>query len=130
MAHLEPLKTIFITGSSSGIGLASALLFHSLGWNVVATMRTPSNAPAALASLSSDPRVLLARLDLTDYASIEPAIKQGIEKFGKVDVLLNNAGYGQQGLFEAISREKVQAQYNVNVFGPSVRFFFCQYAIL
>ncbi|EIM89414.1 NAD-P-binding protein [Stereum hirsutum FP-91666 SS1] len=119
MSHSSNPKTIFITGASSGIGLASALLFHSRGWNVVATMRSPSRAPSVLSSLaiSDESCILITRLDVTDYDSIEPAIKSGVDRFGKIDVLLNNAGYGQQGLFEAISREKVKEQFNVNLYG-------------
>ncbi|KAH7925964.1 short-chain dehydrogenase reductase SDR [Leucogyrophana mollusca] len=109
-------KTIFITGASSGIGLASAQLFHARGWNVVASMRAPEKSPPELAAAASD-RMLVVRLDLQDHASIAPALEAGIERFGAIDVLLNNAGYGQGGFFEAISREAVQAQFDVNVFG-------------
>ncbi|KAJ7356706.1 short-chain dehydrogenase reductase SDR [Mycena albidolilacea] len=108
-------KTIFITGASSGIGLASAKLFYSIGWNVVATMRNPA-ADHELAKMG-DSRMFVQRLDLQDFASIKPAIDAGIERFSTIDVLLNNAGYGQSGLFEAIPREKVQAQFDVNLFG-------------
>ncbi|KAI0695234.1 NAD-P-binding protein [Cytidiella melzeri] len=110
-------KTILITGTSSGIGLAAAQLFHSKGWNVVATMRNPAKAPAELKQLAPQERILVTRLDVSDFESIEPAVKEGISKFGKIDVLVNNAGYGQNGLFEAISREKARAQFEVNVFG-------------
>jgi NAD(P)-dependent dehydrogenase (short-subunit alcohol dehydrogenase family) len=114
---MSAAKTIFITGASSGIGLASAKLFHELGWNVVATMRTPEK-DTELKAL--DPaRMLVARLDLQDYTSIQPAIQAGIHKFSTIDVLLNNAGYGQNGLFEAIPRETVQQQFDVNLFGES-----------
>ncbi|KAJ7139455.1 short-chain dehydrogenase reductase SDR [Mycena epipterygia] len=108
-------KTIFITGASSGIGLASAKLFHSIGWNVVATMRNPT-AEHELVKLE-DPRLLVQRLDLQDFPSIKPAIDAGIARFHTINVLLNNAGYGQNGLFEAIPREKVQEQFDVNLFG-------------
>ncbi|KAJ7151657.1 short-chain dehydrogenase reductase SDR [Mycena filopes] len=108
-------KTIFITGASTGIGLASAKLFHSLGWNVVATMRNPT--PEHELVKLDDPRMFIQRLDLQDFASIQPAIDAGIAKFGTIHVLLNNAGYGQSGLFEAIPREKVQEQFDVNLFG-------------
>ncbi|KAJ7226122.1 short-chain dehydrogenase reductase SDR [Mycena pura] len=108
-------KTIFITGSSSGIGLASAKLFHSVGWNVVATMRTPT--PEYELVKMDDPRMFVQPLDLQDFASIKPAVDAGITKFGRIDVLLNNAGYGQSGLFEAIPRDKVQEQFDVNLFG-------------
>ncbi|KAJ7834042.1 short-chain alcohol dehydrogenase [Mycena olivaceomarginata] len=107
-------RTIFITGASSGIGLASAKLFHEKGWNVIATMRTPT-ADHELSKYQS--RMLVQRLDLQILDSIEPAIDEGIKKFSTIDVLLNNAGYGQNGLFEAIPRETVQEQFDVNLFG-------------
>ncbi|KAJ6519215.1 short-chain alcohol dehydrogenase [Mycena sanguinolenta] len=108
-------KTIFITGASTGIGLASAKLFHSIGWNVVATMRNPT--PEHELVNMNDPRMFVQRLDVQEFTSIKPAIDAGIEKFGRIDVLLNNAGYGQSGLFEAIPREKIQEQFDVNFFG-------------
>ncbi|KAJ6627023.1 short-chain dehydrogenase reductase SDR [Mycena sp. CBHHK59/15] len=108
-------KTIFITGASTGIGLASAKLFHSIGWNVVATMRNPA-ADHELVQLK-DLRMFVQRLDLQDFDSIQPAIDAAIVKFHTIDVLLNNAGYGQNGLFEEIPREKVQEQFDVNLFG-------------
>jgi NAD(P)-dependent dehydrogenase (short-subunit alcohol dehydrogenase family) len=106
-------KTILITGASSGIGLAAAKLFAGKGWNVVATMRNPG-AGHELAALEN---VRIAHLDVQDRRSIAEAIGAGIGWFGRIDVLLNNAGYGQFGLFEAIPREKVIEQFEVNVFG-------------
>jgi NAD(P)-dependent dehydrogenase (short-subunit alcohol dehydrogenase family) len=67
-----------------------------------------------------DPRMFVQRLDLQDFASIKPAIDAGIQRFRTIDVLLNNAGYGQNGLFEAIPREKVQEQFDVNLFGAQL----------
>ncbi|EIW77977.1 short-chain dehydrogenase reductase SDR [Coniophora puteana RWD-64-598 SS2] len=109
------LQTVFITGASSGIGLATAKYFHAQGWNVAATMRTPSKCKE-LTELDS-PRMFVTRLDLEEYDSIKHAIDAVIAKFGVIDVLINNAGYAQRGLFEAISRETVQKQFNVNLFG-------------
>jgi len=106
-------KTILITGSSSGIGKATAKLFQAKGWNVVATMRTPEKE----AELTMLDNVLVARLDVLDQKSIEEAIELGIERFGKIDVLLNNAGYGAYGPLEAASREKIGRQFDVNVIG-------------
>ncbi|KAK7064790.1 3-oxoacyl-reductase [Favolaschia claudopus] len=108
-------NTIFITGASSGIGLASAKLFHSIGWNVVATMRNPT--PEHELAKMGDARMFVQRLDLQDFLSIQPAIDAAIEKFGTIGLLLNNAGFGQSGLFEAIPREKIQEQFDVNLFG-------------
>ncbi len=106
-------KTVLITGASSGIGKAASRLFLANGWNVVATMRSPDKE-TELTELSG---VLVNRLDVQDRDSIDTAIKAGIEKFGRIDVLVNNAGYGQNGVFEATSREKIQQQFDVNVFG-------------
>jgi NAD(P)-dependent dehydrogenase (short-subunit alcohol dehydrogenase family) len=104
-------KTIFITGASSGIGAATAQLFLSKGWNVIATMRKPD------ASLFDSENVLVTRLDVLDVTSIEQAVSLGIQRFGKIDVLLNNAGYGAYGVLEAFSREQIARQFNTNVIG-------------
>jgi len=106
-------QTILITGASSGIGKETAKLFQSRGWNVVATMRAPENE-TALKLLSN---VLVTRLDVLEPDSIETAIQLGISKFGKIDVLLNNAGYGAYGPLESFPREKVLRQFNTNVIG-------------
>jgi NAD(P)-dependent dehydrogenase (short-subunit alcohol dehydrogenase family) len=113
-ANMEIMnQTILITGASSGIGKASARFFAGKGWNVVATMR----APAKGEDLAALPRILVTRLDVQDRGSIDTAIAAGIEHFGRIDALVNNAGYGQYGLFEAISPEKARQQFDVNVFG-------------
>lgn len=106
-------NTIFITGSSSGIGKVTAKLFQEKGWNVVATMRTPDKEE----ELTKLDNVLVTRLDVQDQSSIEEAVKLGIEKFGKIDVLLNNAGYGAFGPLEAFSTERIRRQFDVNVLG-------------
>lgn len=106
-------QTIFITGSSTGIGRATAKHFQSLGWNVVATMRNPS----AETELTQLPNVLVTRLDVQDAASITEAVDAAITRFGRIDVLLNNAGYGAYGLLEATPAEKIRRQFDVNVFG-------------
>ena len=106
-------KTVLITGSSTGFGHATAKLFADKDWNVVATMRDIS----AAGDLAKRDNVLVTRLDVTDPASIDQAIKTSIERFGKLDVVVNNAGYGQYGIFEAIPEESIQSNYNVNVFG-------------
>ncbi len=106
-------KTILITGSSSGIGKATAKYFQSKGWSVAATMRNPEKE-TELIGLSN---VLVLKLDVTDIASIQSAIKETIEKFGGIDTVLNNAGYGLTGAFEAASQEEIQKQFDTNVFG-------------
>ncbi|MDB5978770.1 MAG: family oxidoreductase [Nevskia sp.] len=105
-------QTVLITGASSGIGLATSRLFAAKGWNVIATLRNP--AGSELAALDN---VLVTRLDVEDPASIAPAIEAGIARFGRIDALVNNAGFGLYGLFEATPPEKIRQQFDVNVFG-------------
>lgn len=106
-------KTILITGASSGIGKETAKLFASRGWNVVATMRSPQDE----VDLVGNDNILITRLDVTDTGSIEDAVAKGIEKFGKIDVLLNNAGYGAYGPLEAFPMDRIRRQFDTNVIG-------------
>jgi NAD(P)-dependent dehydrogenase (short-subunit alcohol dehydrogenase family) len=106
-------KTVLITGASSGFGRSAAQLFHTNGWNVIATMRSPEKE-TELNNLSD---VLVTQLDVTDKATIQTAVAQGIEKFGKIDVLVNNAGYGALGALEPATQDEIRKQFNVNVFG-------------
>ncbi len=106
-------QTILITGASSGIGKETAKYFQSKGWNVIATMRNPS-MDGELKKLNN---VFVTQLDVLDLESIEKAIQQGIQKFGKINVLLNNAGYGAYGPLESFPRERVLKQFNTNVIG-------------
>jgi NAD(P)-dependent dehydrogenase (short-subunit alcohol dehydrogenase family) len=106
-------KTVLITGCSSGFGRATAQVFSNNGWNVVATMRDVGDAD----DLANDNNMLVARLDVQDRASIAEAIERGIECFGRIDALVNNAGFGLHGIFETISPEKIQEQFDVNLFG-------------
>ncbi|MCA9623448.1 MAG: SDR family oxidoreductase [Myxococcales bacterium] len=106
-------KTIFITGASSGIGKATAHHFHERGWNVVATMRSPDNA----GELADMERVLVTRLDVLDLDSIRSARDAARERFGRIDVLLNNAGYGAYGPLEAFPMERIERQFATNVIG-------------
>lgn len=103
--------TILITGASSGIGKETAKLFAARDWNVIATMRTPETELADLAN------VLVTRLDVTDAASIAAAVSLGIETFGQIDVLLNNAGYGAYGPLEAFPMDRIRRQFDTNVIG-------------
>ena len=106
-------NTVLITGASSGIGKATAKLFQEKGWNVIATMRTPEKEE----ELKQLDNVLVTRLDVLDIDSINTAIQEGISKFGGIDVLVNNAGYGAYGPLEAVPRENVYRQFNTNVLG-------------
>lgn len=106
-------RTILITGASSGIGKACAELFLEKGWNVAATMRNP----AADHPLANHARAKLYRLDVTELAGIHQTIAQAVADFGRIDAVLNNAGYGAVGVFEAASPEQVRRQFETNVFG-------------
>lgn len=106
-------KTILITGTSSGLGRATAKHFHARGWNVVATMR----APGQETELTQLERTLVTRLDVQDIKSIQSAVDAGLAKFGRVDALVNNAGYGAYGPLEATPLEKIRRQFDVNVLG-------------
>ena len=106
-------QTILITGASSGIGKVTAKLFQEKGWNVIATMRTPEKEQ----ELTQLDNVLVTRLDVTDEASIAQAVSAGVAQFGKIDVLLNNAGYGAYGPLEVFGLDSIRRQFDTNVVG-------------
>ena len=108
------MKTILITGASTGIGRGVARRFQGAGWNVVATMRKPADA-GDLAALE---RVRVLPLDVTDRDSIAAAVQTTLTEFGSLEVLLNNAGYGLAGPLEAATPEQIERQFATNVFGP------------
>jgi len=107
------MKTVLITGSSSGIGKATAKLFQKHGWNVAATMRSPEKEE----ELSRLKNVKCCKLDVADRESIDRAVKDILKHFGNIDVVVNNAGYGTKGLFEAATIEDAKKLFDVNVFG-------------
>ncbi|WP_189930381.1 SDR family oxidoreductase [Streptomyces sulfonofaciens] len=102
------MKTILITGASSGYGRESALYFHSRGWNVVAAMRTPR--PDVLPE--SD-RLRVLELDVTEPASVTAAF----EAAGPLDALVNNAGIPSIGVFEGTPMTRVREVFETNTFG-------------
>ncbi len=107
------MNTIVITGASSGIGKATARYFAQQGWRVAATMRKPENET----ELTQVQNVKLYRLDVIDKASIGQARDNILKDFGTVNVVLNNAGYGLVGAFEAASEEQIKRQFDTNLFG-------------
>jgi NAD(P)-dependent dehydrogenase (short-subunit alcohol dehydrogenase family) len=106
------LRTIFITGSSSGLGRAAAKLFAVRGWKVVATMRNPEREN----ELADLPGVVLLPLDITDQAQSEPATAKAVSG-GGVDVVFNNAGYGMAGPLEALTDEQILRMVSTNLMG-------------
>ncbi|HQT44441.1 MAG TPA: SDR family oxidoreductase [Candidatus Micrarchaeota archaeon] len=106
-------KVVLITGASSGIGLETARLFAAKGWKVFATMRhPPSDSP-----LYSLENVEIARLDVLDTKSIASAISLANKKYGRIDVLVNNAGYGLVGPVEGATRQQISQQAETNLVG-------------
>jgi NAD(P)-dependent dehydrogenase (short-subunit alcohol dehydrogenase family) len=105
----------FITGCSTGLGRALADLIVQRGWRVAATARDKS-AIAEIASAAPD-RVLTLSLDVTNPADIDAGIAAAREKFGRIDVLVNNAGYGYQSTVEEGEEMEIRAQFDTNVFG-------------
>lgn len=105
-------KTIFITGASTGLGRATAVLFAQKGWNVIATMRQPEKER----ELNQHASIRLLLLDVTNAAQIEETVKQATE-MGKIDVVFNNAGYGLAGPLEGTTDEQIVTQLNTNLLG-------------
>jgi NAD(P)-dependent dehydrogenase (short-subunit alcohol dehydrogenase family) len=105
-------KTIFITGSSSGLGRAAAKLFASKGWKVIATMRAPEKET----ELGSIPGVKLMALDTTDTDQIQ-RVAQDVIAHGGVDVVFNNAGYGMAGPLEGFTDEQIVRIVDTNLMG-------------
>ncbi len=105
-------KTIFITGSSTGLGRDTAKLFASRGWKVIATMRDPAKET----ELGGVPGITLLPLDVTKPEQIQAAVTSALA-LGPVDVVFNNAGYGLAGPLEGISDEQLVAQIDTNLYG-------------
>jgi NAD(P)-dependent dehydrogenase (short-subunit alcohol dehydrogenase family) len=106
-------QCIFITGVSSGIGAATARLFAERGWNVVGTVRRAEDA----ALWRDAPHVHILTLDVTDERAVEGIAEAAFAAFGRVDVVVNNAGYFQMGPLESSTMEQIRAQFETNVFG-------------
>jgi NAD(P)-dependent dehydrogenase (short-subunit alcohol dehydrogenase family) len=102
-------KVVLITGCSAGIGRLAAQLFAARGWNVAATARHPEE-------ISLD-NVAALRLDVNDEASIASAVAGTVDRFGTIDVLVNNAGYGLFGPLEGATAAEFEAQIRTNLLG-------------
>jgi NAD(P)-dependent dehydrogenase (short-subunit alcohol dehydrogenase family) len=106
------MKTIFITGASTGLGKASAKLFQSKGWKVIATMRKPENET----ELNLLENVILLPLDVTNIDQVRQTVEKAIN-LGDVDIVFNNAGYGLIGPVESNSEQQIRSQFETNFFG-------------
>ena len=108
-------KVWFITGATRGIGAEIAKAVLASGDRVVATGRNTAQIENVLSG--ADDRLMAVALDVTQESQIEAAVEASLAKFGLIDVLVNNAGYGQLGLFEEIGAADIASQYATNVFG-------------
>ena len=106
------MKTIFITGASTGLGKAASKLFASKGWNVIATMRKPENEK----ELTAISNITLLPLDVTNAEQIKTTAQKAIA-LSDIDVVFNNAGYGLLGPLESTTDEQLKRQLDTNLLG-------------
>ena len=112
LMNTQNQKSIFITGSSSGLGRATAKLFASKGWKVIATMRNPEKET----ELNNISGVSLMALDITNPSQITSVV-EAVMASGGVDVVFNNAGYGLSGPLEGLTDEQIMRMVNTNMLG-------------
>ncbi|MEP6554278.1 MAG: SDR family oxidoreductase [Ferruginibacter sp.] len=109
-------KIWLITGASSGIGLQITKAVLAAGNKVVATGRNVNKVSKAIDDTTDN--LLVVKMDVTDSKEIEAGVNSAIEKFGTIDVLVNNAGNFYAGFFEELSQSQVERQMATNLFGP------------
>ncbi|KLT64262.1 SDR family NAD(P)-dependent oxidoreductase [Pedobacter sp. BMA] len=108
-------KVWFITGASKGLGLSLVNQLLKAGQAVAATSR---NLPDLASAVNADSNQFLPlAVDLADEASVEQAINAAVARFGRIDVVINNAGYGIGGSIEELTNEETRNSFNINVFG-------------
>jgi NAD(P)-dependent dehydrogenase (short-subunit alcohol dehydrogenase family) len=114
MTHTDP-KTWLVTGAARGMGVDFARAALAAGHNVVATGRNPE---AVSSAVGEHENLLVTELDITDTGSAEQAVAAAVERFGTIDVLVNNAANFFGGFFEELSPQQVRSQIETNLFGP------------
>jgi NAD(P)-dependent dehydrogenase (short-subunit alcohol dehydrogenase family) len=107
-------KVWFITGGNKGLGAAMVKEALATGYQVVASARSVESAEK---TLGTHPNLLIVKLDITNDHQVQDAVSAAIARFGHIDVLVNNAGYGLLGYFEEMSDESIRKQFETNVFG-------------
>jgi NAD(P)-dependent dehydrogenase (short-subunit alcohol dehydrogenase family) len=115
LKSLAPMSApaILVTGASSGIGRATVTACAARGWSVAATMRRPEDA----VDLTTLPGVVTLPLDVTSQESVESALADAVARFGRLDAVVNNAGYAVDGVFEGADDATIRRQFETNVFG-------------
>ena len=108
---------VFITGCSTGIGLAAAEHFAAKGYQVIATARNPESSEGLQSLIKSNDSVMVLPLDVTDQASVDATIKKATDEVGAIDVLINNAGIGHGMSVENTSIDKARDIMETNYFG-------------
>jgi NAD(P)-dependent dehydrogenase (short-subunit alcohol dehydrogenase family) len=118
MSEAGRQKVAVVTGSSSGIGYATSLLLARKGFYTYASARN-INRSASLQSIVDAERLplKLIQLDVTDDRSVKDAVQKIVLEKGRIDVLVNNAGYGLFGAFEDLLMDEIKAQFETNFFG-------------
>lgn len=111
-------KTIFITGTSTGFGKLTAITLANAGHSVIAGMRNVSSKNAAAAQeLAALPNIEVIEIDITNDDSVKQAFEKVLTKYGKIDVLVNNAAVSGFGLLEGYSLDQIRNMFEVNVYG-------------
>jgi NAD(P)-dependent dehydrogenase (short-subunit alcohol dehydrogenase family) len=110
--YMNSKRTVLITGCSSGFGKSIAAHFLARDWNVIATMRSPKSE-----LFDNSDQLLVTSLDVTKSESISDAISKGIDRFGKIDAVVNNAGIGLFGAHEVTPHELIRDVFETNTFG-------------
>lgn len=111
---MDTKKVWLVTGASKGLGLSLIKKLLSEGYNVAATSRSVDGLKKGIGSSS---HFLPLQVEITDEQSVQVAVQKAIKTFGKIDVVVNNAGYGQLGTIEELTDEEARKNFNVNVFG-------------
>lgn len=108
-------KIVFVTGASKGFGFEITTAVLANGDKVIATVRNNENQLKE--KLNNNPDLLVVTMDVSNESQVKQAVQQAITRFGKIDVLINNAGFGMVTAVEEASDEEVRKQYDTNVFG-------------